>query len=50
VRVSKRVEIILNHGDLYVMIEKTTGHDWKLRKTTILHQKMLIFDIKNKMN
>jgi len=34
--IGKRVEMILNHGDIYVMSEKATGHDWKLRKVPTL--------------
>jgi hypothetical protein len=34
--IGQRVEIMLNHGDLYIMSEKATGHDWKLRKTATL--------------
>lgn len=28
-RISNRMKIELNHGDIYVMSEKTTGFDWK---------------------
>jgi len=34
--IGKRIELILHHGDLYVMSEKATGHDWKLRKIPTL--------------
>ena len=34
--IGKRVEMILNHGDVYVMSEKATGYDWKLRKVATL--------------
>lgn len=27
--VGKRIKLTLNHGDLYVMSDKSTGHDWK---------------------
>ena len=27
--ISKKIEFVLNHGDLYVMCEKATGNDWK---------------------
>ena len=30
--VGKRVKLVLNHGDIYVMSEKATGFDWKKRK------------------
>ena len=26
-----RLELSLNHGDIYIMSEKTTGNDWKKR-------------------
>ncbi len=28
--IDKRLEFELNHGDMYIMSEKTTGNDWKL--------------------
>lgn len=34
--VGNYAEIILNHGDLYVMSEKATGFDWKKRKIMTL--------------
>ena len=27
--IGKRVELNINHGDIYVMSEKATGYDWK---------------------
>ena len=31
-------EFVLDHGDMYIMSEKATGHDWKLRsKKTLRH-------------
>ena len=30
--VGKRVKLVLEHGDIYVMSEKATGFDWKKRK------------------
>lgn len=37
-RVGKKKTIMLNHGDLYVMSEKTVGTDWKTRsKLTLRH-------------
>ena len=29
--VGDRVELLLNHGDFYIMSEKATGFDWKKR-------------------
>ena len=29
--VGKRVKLLLNHGDFYIMSEKATGFDWKKR-------------------
>ncbi len=29
--IGERVRLVLNHGDLYIMSEKATGHDWKRR-------------------
>ena len=34
--VGSRVEINLNHGDMYIMSEKTTGFDWKKRNSYTL--------------
>lgn len=34
--VGSRAEFLLNHGDIYVMSEKTTGNDWKKRNTPTL--------------
>ncbi len=34
--VGRRLEITLNHGDVYVMSEKAVGWDWKLKKTMTL--------------
>lgn len=34
--VSDDMKIILEHGDLYIMSEKATGHDYKLKKNPIL--------------
>ena len=31
VPISPRLDITLGHGDMYIMSEKTTGRDWKLR-------------------
>lgn len=33
---SDSMEFTLNHGDLYIMSEKATGHDYKLKKNPIL--------------
>lgn len=36
--VGKRLKFELNDGDMYIMSEKTTGHDWKLKnKKTLRH-------------
>eukprot|EP00030_Apusomonadida_sp_AF-17_P007619 a842174_22.p2 GENE.a842174_22~~a842174_22.p2 ORF type:complete len:299 (-),score=18.09 a842174_22:335-1189(-) len=34
--IGNRVELVLNHGDLYVMSEKATGNDWKRKKIPTL--------------
>lgn len=34
--IGERIIFTLNHGDLYVMGEKATGHDWKKRKVRTL--------------
>lgn len=34
----KAIDIELNHGDVYIMSEKATGYDWKLRsKVRVVH-------------
>ncbi len=36
--VGRRVELMINHGDIYVMSEKATGFDWKTKNAyTIRH-------------
>ena len=36
--IGKRFKLTLNSGDMYIMSEKTTGYDWKLRsKKTLRH-------------
>jgi alkylated DNA repair dioxygenase AlkB len=35
-RIGKRVELMLNHGDFYVMSAKAVGTDWKKRKIVTL--------------
>ena len=31
-------DINVNHGDIYIMSEKATGHDWRLRsKVRVVH-------------
>ena len=36
--IGPRLEFVLNHGDMYIMSEKTTGFDWKKRsKKTLRH-------------
>ena len=36
--IGKRVELDINHGDIYIMSEKATGFDWKKRsKITLRH-------------
>ena len=36
--IGKRVELDINHGDIYIMSEKATGYDWKKRsKVTLRH-------------
>lgn len=36
--IDKRLEFELNHGDMYIMSEKTTGNDWKtFDKKTLRH-------------
>jgi hypothetical protein len=34
--IGKRVELILNHGDIYVMSEKASGFDWRTKKKPTL--------------
>jgi hypothetical protein len=34
--IGKRVELNINHGDIYVMSEKATGYDWKKRSLITL--------------
>jgi alkylated DNA repair dioxygenase AlkB len=34
--IGKRVELILNHGDMYIMSQKAVGFDWKKRKIPTL--------------
>ena len=34
--IGERIKLSLNHGDCYVMSEKATGNDWKLRNTPTL--------------
>lgn len=34
--VGKRVNLTLKHGDIYVMSEKASGHDWKTKKKATL--------------
>jgi hypothetical protein len=34
--IGERIELTLNHGDMYVMSEKATGYDWKTRKIPTL--------------
>jgi len=34
--VGRRLELMLNHGDVYIMSEKATGFDWKRRKILTL--------------
>ena len=34
--IGSRAEFILNHGDMYIMSEKTTGYDWKKRSIKTL--------------
>lgn len=51
-QISKRMEILLSHGDIYIMSEKTVGKDWKRRKITTLRHaaglaKTLKFDEEN---
>jgi len=53
--IGKRAEFIFSHGDLYVMSEKTTGFDWKMRKKmTLRHaagaQKYLQIKTKKRKN
>eukprot|EP00929_Paragymnodinium_shiwhaense_P106021 TRINITY_DN7110_c0_g1_i2.p1 TRINITY_DN7110_c0_g1~~TRINITY_DN7110_c0_g1_i2.p1 ORF type:complete len:302 (+),score=48.56 TRINITY_DN7110_c0_g1_i2:118-1023(+) len=34
----KPVDVVVNHGDIYVMSEKATGYDWRLRsKVRVVH-------------
>ena len=35
-QIGTRAEFILNHGDMYIMSEKTTGYDWKKRSIKTL--------------
>lgn len=34
--IGKRIKLILNHGDMYIMSEKAVGFDWKKRKIPTL--------------
>jgi hypothetical protein len=34
--IGKRVEVYMNHGDLYVMSQKASGFDWKTKKKATL--------------
>lgn len=34
--VGKRIKLIINHGDIYIMSEKAAGTDWKKKKTLTL--------------
>ena len=34
--IGQRIPLVLNHGDLYVMSEKATGQDWKIKKKPTL--------------
>lgn len=34
--IGQTVPLVLNHGDLYIMSEKATGHDWKVKKKPTL--------------
>lgn len=34
--IGERIKLSLNHGDCYIMSEKTTGNDWKLRNIVTL--------------
>lgn len=34
--IGRKMTFILREGDLYIMSEKTTGNDWKLRNTPTL--------------
>eukprot|EP01130_Rhizamoeba_saxonica_P001298 TRINITY_DN11177_c0_g1_i1.p1 TRINITY_DN11177_c0_g1~~TRINITY_DN11177_c0_g1_i1.p1 ORF type:complete len:300 (-),score=56.64 TRINITY_DN11177_c0_g1_i1:58-957(-) len=51
--VGDRVEHVINHGDIYIMSEKASGHDWKKRNiATLRHaagaQKFLVYKKKSK--
>lgn len=35
-QVGERIEVTLNHGDIYIMSEKTVGFDWKKRNVLTL--------------
>jgi len=35
-QIGSRAEFMLNHGDMYIMSEKTTGYDWKKRSIKTL--------------
>lgn len=35
-RIGKRIEIPLDHGDIYIMSERASGFDWKKRKKHVL--------------
>ncbi len=34
--ISAPIDLMLNHGDLYIMSEKATGQDWKKKNTCTL--------------